>query len=210
MKYWIEKGIEKVFIDKLNRDLIGRITQLVTCTLHWKTWHKLINKTKYALIIIKNDDSWNMLQKDPTWLHELCDFFFCVCVCETVWRKRNHNGNGQSKTTPHGAIKKVHGQYSLVRATMVSRLTTVKIQTQHSQVYNTPTPFRSRTKEIPLLRTRTVPKRHTKSVGSVNRHLKMTRNGFGRWRDAREYGTVASGPGECYRVKDILKLESSC
>ena len=40
--------------------------------------------------------------------------------------------------------------------------------------------------------------------------LLMTRNGFGRWRDAREYGTVASGPGECYRVKDILKLESSC
>ena len=103
--------LKKVFIDKLNRDLIGRITQIVTCTLHWKTWHKLINKTKYALIIIKNDDSWNMLQKDPTWLHELCDFFLygvcvcvCVCVCVTVWRKRNHNGNGQSNTTPHGAI----------------------------------------------------------------------------------------------------------
>ena len=33
----------------------------------------------------------NMLQKDPTWLHELCDFFFfffffslCVCVCVCV------------------------------------------------------------------------------------------------------------------------------
>ena len=78
--------LKKVFIDKLNRDLIGRITQIVTCTLHWKTWHKLINKTKYALIIIKNDDSWNMLQKDPTWLHELCDFFLyvCVCVCDCV------------------------------------------------------------------------------------------------------------------------------
>ena len=24
-----------------------------------------------------------MLQKDPTWLHELCDFF-CVCVCVSV------------------------------------------------------------------------------------------------------------------------------
>ena len=24
----------KVFIDKLNRDLVGRITQMVTCTLH--------------------------------------------------------------------------------------------------------------------------------------------------------------------------------
>ena len=133
MAEWEKDTIElkKVFIDKLNRDLIGRITQIVTCTLHWKTWHKLINKTKYALIIIKNDDSWNMLQKDPTWLHELCDFFYvcvyvCVCVCVTVWRKRNHNGNGQSKTTPHGAIKKVHRQYSLVRATMVSRFTTVK------------------------------------------------------------------------------------
>ena len=49
----------------------------------------------------------------------------------------------------------------------------------------------------------------------INRQTKwwfilMTRNGFGRWRDAREYGTVASGPGECYRVKDILKLESTC
>ena len=46
-------------------------------------------------------------------------FFFvlCVCVCVCVWRKRNHNDNGL-KTTPHGAIKKVHGQYSLVRATM--------------------------------------------------------------------------------------------
>ena len=36
--------IEKVFIDKLNRDLVGRITQIVTCTLHWKTWHKLLIK----------------------------------------------------------------------------------------------------------------------------------------------------------------------
>ena len=33
-----------------------------------------------------------MLQKDPTWLHELCDFLFiyflfflCVCVCVCVW-----------------------------------------------------------------------------------------------------------------------------
>ena len=58
--------LKKVFIDKLNRDLIGRITQIVTCTLHWKTWHKLINKTKYALIIIKNDDSfWSKMDLAP-------------------------------------------------------------------------------------------------------------------------------------------------
>ena len=59
-------------------------------------------------------------------------FFLCVCVCDCV--KKAESQRQWSKTTPHGAIKKVHGQYSLVRATMVSRFTTVKIQTQHSQV----------------------------------------------------------------------------
>ena len=49
----------------------------------------------------------NMLQKDPTWLHELCDFFLYVCVCVCVCDNKDHDNikhhgaEGNLKEHPH-------------------------------------------------------------------------------------------------------------